>query len=178
MFDSAGGQRCAGVVGSGHQQPAPGGQHAGHLLKPAFGISDMLDYLAGPDQVELPVVEWQRTVERDEAEIELWMRCPRSRKRGLRHLDAGHHSSRRRKHRGERTGAAAEVEGTVPPSDLTQQEAATKVEFGGLEPLLKPLPDLFVVVLHPIEPNSRRRAAYRVRVVAGTDMEHLQGTPG
>jgi len=55
-------------VARGRQhQPPPRHEHAPDLRQPPCRVGDMLDHLAGPDDVERPVVERQRPVDRKSA---------------------------------------------------------------------------------------------------------------
>ena len=72
-LDAAERDAQAAVRRRGHEQPTAGREHPSDLREPLAGVGHVLDHLAGPHEVERAVLERQRAIERDEAEVELRM---------------------------------------------------------------------------------------------------------
>ncbi|MGA2009490.1 MAG: O-antigen ligase family protein [Solirubrobacteraceae bacterium] len=141
-------QAHAPVAGSGEQQPAGARQDAPDLRQPAGGVGDVLDHLAGPDDVEGPVVDRERAVDRRPGEAQLRVRAARASQRGLGHVDPEHLGARSGQRGGQLTRTAAEVEHAVAGPHVGQRERPPQREVGGPQVGGQPLPQLLVVVPH------------------------------
>lgn len=134
-------QPQAPVGRGGEEEPSAGCEHSPHLGQPAGGVSDVLDHLAGPDQIESAVREGQGPVEGNQLEAELRMSGPRPPQGGLGHVCADHRlRAGLRRQRRERALPAAQVEHPVRRLQAREQKPATPVQIRRRQLLGEPLP--------------------------------------
>ena len=140
-------------------------EHAPRLGQQPRGVGDVLEHLRAPHEVDARVLERDRAVGAERAQVGAGHVAARALERALGELDADGVGARVAQGGDEAAGAAAEVEHALAGAGLAEQQRAAALAGPRLGVLGQLGPDVLVVGLHTW--REARRTGYRLSDDAG-----------
>ena len=153
-------RRAQVVRRRGDEQGPAGGQDAPDLGEQAGGVGDVLEHLRAPHHVDARVLERDRPVGAEQAQVRAGHVAPRALERALGQVDADRVGALGAQRRHEAPGAAPEIEHALAPPGLLEEDGAPPLPLPRLGILGQLRPDVFVKRFH--DWREARRKGYRV----------------